>query len=134
MTFWLDCPPPTTTAQMKRVRVVNGKPRFFHGAKMQRQARDWSLLLSSHRPPAPRTGPLALEIELHYAHTRESLKIGEFVPKVSRPDVDGAVKHLIVTMQRVGFFADDAKIASLTCVKYHAPETGIMISLKEFKA
>lgn len=119
MTFTLNCHPPTTTAQMKRVRVVNGKPRFFHGAKMQQHVRDWSWLLKAHVPARPLTGPLELSVSFHYPHTQHSLKRGAMTRKWTRPDIDGVAKHFIDTMQRAGFFTDDAHIQTLILNKWH---------------
>ena len=130
MTFILNCPPPTTTAQMKRVRVVRGKPRFFHGAKMQRDAATWAVLLRPHAPLEPRTGPLSLEIDFVYPHTRTSAKTPAMSWKSTRPDVDGAVKHFIDSMSKVGFFVDDAQIAELTIRKWHSDTPRIVVSLK----
>jgi Holliday junction resolvase RusA-like endonuclease len=128
--FTLMVDPPTTTAQMKRLRVVNGKPVFFHGKRMLLQATAWSWALTQHRPHSPLLGPLSLTLDLDYPHTKQSAKIGHPIRKVTRPDVDGAAKHFIDTMQRMGFFEDDSQISELTIRKWHDANPKIRVLLQ----
>lgn len=127
----LRCVPPSTTAQMKRVRVVRGKPVFFHGAKMRREAATWSALLAPHAPAAPLDGPLALSVRLVYPHRKATPKrdLGRTMPKVSKPDLDGAAKHLIDQLTRLRFIADDARVARLSLEKWHGPESAVGIHI-----
>jgi Holliday junction resolvase RusA-like endonuclease len=129
LTFTLPIDPPTTTAQMKRMAIVNGKPRFFHSRAMKAQVETWELFLAKHRPAQPLDGPLALSVAFFYAHTRESRRDGETTFKATRPDLDGVCKHFIDTMQGAGFFHDDGQIARLELEKWHAIAPRIQVTI-----
>lgn len=123
--------PPSTTAQQKRVRVVHGKPVFFHGATMRREAAGWAALLAPHAPPAPLSGPLDVSVRLVYPYLASTPKKarGGLLPRTTRPDLDGAVKHLIDTVAAVGIIANDAHISRLHLEKYNGPDTEVGITL-----
>jgi Holliday junction resolvase RusA-like endonuclease len=121
--------PPTTTAQMKRLRFVNGKPRFFHLAKLRAEADGWGLWLRKYAPREPFTGPVFVRVSLEYPHTQASRKLGTLVPKTSRPDVDGAVKHIIDAMQGAGYFVNDAQVQRLEVTKWHGDRPAIDIQV-----
>lgn len=128
--------PPFTTAQMKRVKVINGKPRFFHGAAMKREEATWIALLSQYAPAAPMDGPLSLSIRMTYPHLKSVSKrdADRVIPKTTRPDLDGAVKHLTDQLTRLRFIEDDARVAQLTVSKFHGPAhaVGIDIQISSF--
>lgn len=128
----LPCHPPKTTAQMKRVVVINGRPRFFHSARQQREAHTWAVLLRPHRPRVPMAGPVALSLVLVYPHLRSTPKRdrGRLRPKVSKPDCDNAAKHLIDTLVQMRFLTDDQQIAVLQVSKWHGPEDQVGIRLE----
>ena len=128
----LACHPPKTTAQMKRVAVINGRPRFFHSARQQREAHTWAVLLRPHRPRVPMAGPVALSLVLVYPHLRSTPKRDRerWRPKVSKPDCDNVAKHLIDTLVHMRFIADDQQIAVLQVSKWHGPEDQVGIRLE----
>ena len=128
----LRCTPPNTTAQMKRVRVVHGRPVFFHGAKMKREESTWAALLAPYVPTEPMDGPLSLSLRMVYPHLKATPKrdIGALRPKVTIPDCDGAAKHLIDQLTRLRFIVDDSRIADLRIQKWHGPESAVGIEIE----
>jgi Holliday junction resolvase RusA-like endonuclease len=135
--IFLRCVPPSVTAQQKRVRVVAGRPVFFHGAKMRAAAADWAALLRPYQPATPMDGPLALAIRLTYPHLKRTSQARqrEVTPKVSKPDAGNAAKHLEDVLTRLRFIVDDALIARLLVEKMHGPPdlVGIRIHLSAFQ-
>ena len=130
------CVPPSITAQQKRVRVVRGKPVFFHGAKMREEAATWAGLLQPHQPPAPLDGPLALSLRFVYPHLKSAKKtdVHRLLPKITKPDAGNVAKHLEDVLTRLRFITDDARIADLRVQKFHGPEAevGIRIQIAPF--
>ena len=124
--------PPSVTAQQKRVRVVHGKPVFFHGAKMRAEANTWASLLNGRQPLAPMAGPVALAIRLVYPHLKATPKrdLERFIPKVSKPDAGNAGKHLEDVLVKLRFLEDDQQVARLTVEKWHGPESQVGIGIK----
>lgn len=132
----IKCVPPSITAQQKRVRIVNGKPMFFHGAGMKEQEATWTSLLQPYQPPAPLDGPLALSVRLVYPHLKATKKadVHRLIPKTSKPDAGNASKHLEDLLTRLRFITDDSRIARLVVEKFHGPEleVGIRIQISHF--
>jgi len=134
--LYLRCTPPSTTAQKKGMRFVNGKPQFFHNARMQREEVTWTSLLAPHRPQAPLTGPLELSLCFIYPHLKSTPKkrLGDLVPKTTKPDCGNVAKHLEDHLTKLRFIEDDARIARLIVEKFHGPEShvGIRVIVRPF--
>lgn len=134
--FTIKCVPPSITAQQKRVHYVNGKPVFFHGAKMQEQAATWTSLLQPFQPAEPMDGALSLSVRLIYPHLKATKKndVHKLIPKTSKPDAGNASKHLEDLLTRLRFITDDSRIARLLVEKFHGPEShvGIQIQIAHF--
>lgn len=130
----LTCVPPSVTAQQKRLTFVNGKPRFFHDARMEREQSTWAFLLAPHVPPAPLVGPLELAIVLVYPHIKGAAKrdLVRLLPKTTKPDCGNAVKHLEDLLAKMRFMGDDAQVARVIVEKWRGPdrEVGIRIRLQ----
>lgn len=134
----LRCVPPNVTAQQKRVRIVHGKPMFFHGAAMQREERTWAALLAPHAPPAPLDGPLALTVRMVWPHLKSARKgdVHRLLPKTSKPDCSNVTKHLEDLLVKLRFIVNDAHVARHVIEKFHGPESavGIRIQIAPFSA
>jgi crossover junction endodeoxyribonuclease RusA len=134
MTFTIRCIPPKVTAQQKRVTIIGGKPRFFHGAKMRAEEATWSSLLQAHIPAEPITGAVELKVTLVYPHLKGTPKRDAHlvIPKVTKPDSGNAAKHLVDLLSRLRFIEDDASVAREIVEKYHGPEAcvGIQIAIR----
>lgn len=131
--FTIAVTPPSVTAQQKRMQFRQGKPVFFHDARMEREAATWAFLLAPHVPEAPIAGPVELTIVMVYPHLagvtkRDGLKC---LPKTTKPDCGNAGKHLEDLLAKMRFMADDAQVARLVLEKWRGPdrEVGIRIQL-----
>jgi Holliday junction resolvase RusA-like endonuclease len=127
----LRCPPPSVTAQQKRLRVVGGKPVFFHGQRMQREAATWAALLQPYRPAAPLSGPLFVVVKLVWPHrtTTAQKDRHRWIPKTTKPDASNVTKHLEDVLVQLGFIGDDALVSSLTVEKWWGPDEAVGIYL-----
>lgn len=132
----IRCVPPSITAQMKRVAIIQGKPRFFHSREMKGQEATWASLLQPHQPAQPMDGALSLSMRLVYPHLKSVRKddVHKLVPKISKPDVGNACKHIEDLLTKLRFITDDARIARLVVEKFHGPEAdvGIQIQIAHF--
>lgn len=127
----LRCVPPSVTAQQKRTHIVNGKPVFFHGAKMAAETETWTSLLAPHRPPAPLEGPLILHVRMIWPHLKsaKTRDRDRLLPKISKPDCSNVSKHLEDLLVRLRFIVNDAHVARHTVEKFHGPEPLVGIRL-----
>jgi Holliday junction resolvase RusA-like endonuclease len=128
----LRCVPPSVTAQQKRLRIVRGRPMFFHGQRMREQEQTWTALLAPHVPDKPVAGPLSLSMRLIYPHLKSARKRDRslIVPKGSKPDADNVAKHIIDLLSRLRFIEDDQSVARLIIEKYFGPEAFIGIRIQ----
>ncbi|HOD02885.1 MAG TPA: RusA family crossover junction endodeoxyribonuclease, partial [Clostridiales bacterium] len=62
MNFFIAMNPPTATAQMKQVRIVNGKPLFYDPASVKAARKLLTGHLILNRPEAPMEGAVALSV------------------------------------------------------------------------
>ena len=62
MEFFIAIDPPTSTAQMKQVRVVKGKPVFYDPPAVKAARNMLSAHLAIHKPDMPMTGPVSLRV------------------------------------------------------------------------
>jgi Holliday junction resolvase RusA-like endonuclease len=133
----IRCVPPSVTAQMKRVRVLKGRPVFFHGAKMRREEQTWTALLQPHAPALPMTGPLALSIRMVWPHLKGVRKgdAHRILPKTTKPDCSNVSKHLEDLLVKLRFIENDAHVARHVIEKFHGPEfaVGIRIQIGPFE-
>ena len=100
MEFFIAMNPPTSTAQMKQVRVVKNKPVFYDPAPVKEARKQLIGHLILHRPDAPLEGPLALTVMWLFPKGR-SHKNGEW--RTTKPDTDNNQTF------ETPFFADKAK-------------------------
>ena len=120
--------PPTTTAQMKQVAVVNGKPRFYDPDDVVAAKSKLSAHLTKHVPDAKYTGPVRLTTKWLFPMTKTS-KNGQY--KHTRPDTDNLQKMLKDCMTKLGYWTDDALVASEIVEKFWADVPGIYIKIEE---
>lgn len=133
----IRCVPPSTTAQMKRVRIARGKggkpvPVFFHSAKMRREEATWASLLRPHVPPAPMTGAMALTVRMVWPHLKSVRKtdVHRLLPKTSKPDCSNVSKHLEDLLVKLRFIDNDAHVARHVIEKFHGPEAAVGIRIQ----
>lgn len=122
---------PTVTHQEKQVRVVNGKPVFYEPQELKAARQKLAAHLSGHVPDTPYTGAVRLVVGWYFPrtgrhHDREY--------KTSKPDTDNLQKLLKDVMTGLGYWRDDALVASEVIEKFWADNPGIYIAVKPLDA
>ena len=122
--------PPTATHQMKQVHVVNGKPVFYepHDLKIARSKLEAHL--AQHKPPQPTRNGVQLIVKWCFP-TNGRHKDGSY--KTTRPDTDNLQKMLKDCMTRLGYWQDDALVASEVVEKFWSDVPGIYIKIIELE-
>ena len=131
MEFFIAIDPPTSTAQMKRVRVVKGKPVFYDPPAVKAARNMLSAHLAIHRPDKPMSGPVSLRVLWLFPRGKHH-KNGEW--RISKPDTDNLQKLLKDCMTRCGFWKDDAQVVSEAVEKRWADDPcGLYIEVNELE-
>lgn len=126
MKIFLLLDPPRATAQMQKVSVVNGKPRFYKPPKLQKAKSTLIKHLRTFKPPKPMEGPLELHSTWRFPKGRH--KHNEW--KITKPDTDNLEKMLKDCMTDLGFWIDDAQVVKETIEKMWSDEpAGIQIEI-----
>lgn len=115
---------PKGTAQMKGVRVVNGKPYFYKKDSVSSSLHQFLIALRPHRPKAPITDPVRLYLWFAY-DSKDKKKWSKYKP--TRPDVDNITKEFLDAMVKAKFFEDDALIVDLRVIKTYSEQASIMV-------
>ena len=131
MEFFIAIDPPTSTAQMKQVRVVKGKPIFYDPPAVKEARNMLSAHLAIYKPEKPMTGPVSLRV-LWLFPRGKSHKNGEW--RITKPDTDNLQKLLKDCMTRCGFWKDDAQVVSEAVEKRWADDPcGLYIEVNELE-
>lgn len=126
--FFLAITPPTVTHQEKKVTVVKGKPVFYEPPELVDARQKLTAYMARHVPSEPLTGPLQLITK--WCYPRGSHKDGEY--KITKPDTDNMIKLLKDVMTELGFWEDDALVASEITEKFWADIPGIYVRINKF--
>ena len=131
MNFFIATTPPTSTAQMKQVRVVKGKPIFYDPPAVKEARNVLSAHLAMHKPNKPLTGPISLRV-LWLFPKGNSHRHGEW--RITKPDTDNLQKLLKDCMTRCGFWNDDAQVVREIAEKRWSDDPcGIYIEIEELE-
>lgn len=131
MHFFIAMNPPTVTAQMKQVRVVNGKPVFYDPPKVKAARQALTALLLPNRPSSPFQGAVSLRV-LWLFPKGKSHKNGEW--RTTKPDTDNLQKMLKDCMTATHFWNDDAQVVRDISEKRWSDEPcGIYIEIEELE-
>lgn len=115
--------PPTATHQMKK---INWAARTFYEPDEVKAARAMlTAHMARHRPHQPLEGPIRLTVKWLYPGRRD----GAY--KMTRPDLDNSQKLLMDCMTDLGFWKDDAQVASLIAEKFFNTRPGIYIKVEQ---
>lgn len=127
--------PPTITSQMKRLRVVNGVPMFYHSKQYKEQERRIIHHLAVYAPDEPSAFPVSVSIRFLFAHRKSDSNlfktVSMFVPKDTRPDVDNMTKFILDCMTKAGYWRDDAQVSRLSVTKRWAVDPMTVINVEE---
>lgn len=125
--FFIPMVPPTITHQEKKVRVVNGKPIFYEPEKLKTARQKLMAYLGYHVPEEPfHTG---VQLVTKWCFPRGRHKDGDY--RLTKPDTDNLQKLLKDCMTVIGFWDDDALVASEVIEKFWAEIPGIYIKVTE---
>ena len=125
--FFLPMRTPTATHQEKRGRAVNGKPVFYDPPEVLDARLKLTAHLNPHRPEKPMKGAVRLVVKWCFPRGRHA----DGTYRTSKPDTDNLQKLLKDCMTRLGFWRDDAQVASEVCEKFWAEVPGIYIRAEE---
>lgn len=118
---------PTTTHQQKQVTVRDGKPVFYEPEDLKAARAKLSAHLGQHVPRKKYTGPVRLTTKWCFPVTGK-YKDGQY--KHTKPDTDNLQKLLKDCMSDLGFWTDDALVASEIAEKFWADMPGIYIKIE----
>ena len=123
--FFASMIPPTITAQQKKVRVVNGKPILYEAADLKAAREKLRARLGEFAPPEPYS--CGLRMVTKWCFPRGRHQDGSY--RTTKPDTDNLQKMLKDVMQELGFFTNDALVASEIIEKFWAEHPGIFVQL-----
>lgn len=125
--FFMAMEPPTCTHQEKKVAVVKGKPVFYEPPEVSQARMKLTGHLSGHKPGKRYENGVRLIVKWCFPKGRH--KNGEY--RITKPDTDNLQKLLKDCMTAVGFWKDDALVASEIVEKFWADLPGIYIRIEE---
>lgn len=128
--FFLPMIPPTATHQEKQIAVVKGKPVLYDPAEVKAARSKLTAHLAGHQPSRRLRGPVQLIVKWCFPLQGDH-RDGEY--KTSKPDTDNLIKLLKDCMTKVGFWKDDAQVASEINEKFWAKVPGIYIRAMELE-
>lgn len=125
--FFMAMEPPTCTHQEKQVHVVNGKPVFYEPQELKTARNKLTAHLAKHRPK--KKYKCGLRLITKWCFPKGQHGDGEY--RTTKPDTDNLQKLLKDCMTAVGFWKDDAQVASELVEKFWADIPGIYIRIEE---
>lgn len=126
--FFMPMIPPTVTHQEKDVAVINGKPVIYEPPELKDARAKLMAHLAHHSDPFfPYTTGVRLTVK--WLFPRGTHKHGEY--RITKPDTDNLIKLLKDCMTAVGFWTDDALVASEICEKFWSDTPGIYVKIEE---
>ncbi len=127
--FFMPMKPPKITAQEKDITFnKKGKPIVYEPYKLAEAREKLSANLAGHVPDKMYTGAVRLFVKWLFPVTGKH-RNGEY--KTTRPDTDNLQKMLKDCMTKVGYWKDDALVASEIIEKFYADIPGIYIRIDE---
>lgn len=142
--FFMPMIPPTVTHQEQEVRIVKrtvtdkktGKkkvknvPLFFYPPELKAARAKLQGHLGKHVPDKPYSGAVRLITKWCFPIVGD-YKSGQY--KTTKPDTDNLQKLLKDVMTDLGFWTDDALVASEIAEKFWAELPGIYIAIEELE-
>ena len=126
--FFMPMIPPTCTHQEKKVHVVKGKPVYYEPENLKAAKQKLIGHLRNHVPEEPVLHGVRLLVKWCFPISGQH-KNGEY--KITKPDTDNLQKLLKDCMTDLGFWKDDALVASEIIEKFWADIPGIYIRIEE---
>lgn len=119
--------PPTCTHQEKKVHVINGKPIFYDPPEVKQARSKLCGHLAKYKPK--QRYEIGVRLIQKWCFPRGQHEDGEY--RITKPDTDNLPKLLKDCMTTVGFWKNDALVASEIIEKFWAEIPGIYIRVEE---
>jgi len=126
--FFMRMIPPTKTFQSQQVTCKSGKPIFYQPAELKTVKTKLTAHLGLHTPGQKYTAAVRLITKWCFPITGKHFD-GEY--KITKPDTDNLQKMLKDVMTDLGYWTDDALVASEVIEKFWAEIPGIYIRIEE---
>ena len=126
--------PPRTTAQEKKIAVVNGRPRVYTTKAVSAAQAYYRGTFEAHAiGHKPIEGPIRLSVMFGFG-TDDKQKLRQLW-KTTRPDTDNMVKILKDELTRAGIWNDDAQVTEEWVRKMWVPraDAGTSILIEELE-
>ena len=127
--FFLPIIPPTVTHQEKKVSIKNGKPIFYEPPELVQAREKLSAYHVKYTPVEKYTSGVRLVTK--WCLPRGKHRDGEY--RITKPDTDNLQKLLKDVMTKLGFWMDDALVASEIIEKFWAEIPGIYICIEKLE-
>jgi len=133
--FFMCMKPPTTTFQQKELKIVWSKkkkkhvPVVYESAELKAARSKLTARLAKHVPAEKYASGVRLTTKWLFPRGKHA--DGEY--KITKPDTDNLQKLLKDCMTNLGFWKDDALVASEVVEKFWAEMPGIYIKIEEIK-
>jgi Holliday junction resolvase RusA-like endonuclease len=128
---------PTKTTHQSALRILRGRNgRMFVGKMSSSPHKKWvnafEKLIQQMAPAKPVDEPVKCEMAFYFPHLKSTKKslLDCTSHKTTRPDLDNLEKSVLDCLVRCGFIKDDSLVCEKTSSKWHSPDYGIFISLK----
>jgi len=128
---------PTKTTHQSSLRILKGRNgRMFVGKMSSSPHKRWvaqfEKLIQAAAPANPVDEPVQCEMRFYFSHLKSTKKslLDCTSYKTTRPDLDNLEKSILDSLVRCGFIKDDSLVCEKHSSKYHSPDFGIFISLK----
>ena len=127
--FFMAMNPPSVTQQEHRVKQLkNKKVIFYDSPELQDAKMKLTAHLAKHKPEQKFENGVRLVTKWCFPLSGKHCS-GEY--RTSKPDTDNLQKLLKDCMTQVGFWKDDALVASELCEKFWSAVPGIYIRAEE---
>lgn len=125
--FFLPMIPPTVTAQEHKIAVIKGQPVVYDTPELKQARLLFMHELGRHKPKEKYDGAVRLTVKWLFPITGKHFD-GEY--KTTKPDTDNLQKLFKDCMTKVGFWKDDAQVASEIIEKFYAAVTGVYVKVE----
>ncbi|MBO4938883.1 MAG: RusA family crossover junction endodeoxyribonuclease [Oscillospiraceae bacterium] len=128
--FFMPMIPPTTTFQAKELAVVKGRAVLHDSQQLIAVKTKLRGHLYKYVPAEPIDGPVRIMVKWCYPVTGKH-QDGEW--KITKPDTDNLQKALLDSMTKLGFWKDDAQVASQVVEKFWSSVPGIFVYITQLE-
>lgn len=125
--FFEPMQPPTITHQQHKVGIRRGKPYFYDPPELKDARMKLGAYLAKHVPEKPIVDGVRLTVKWCFPVNGQH-RNGEY--RTSKPDTDNLQKLLKDVMTELGFWKDDALVASELVEKFWADMPGIYVRIE----